>query len=414
MASSLRPINQMINIDLINIDRVNGIGHDGAMTTFIRSSEAARLLGVTPATLYAYVSRGRIARRTAADGRASLFSLEEVEELARRSRRTPTTPRPTIDVQITSLITALSEDGVRYRGAPLADLVRERHFEDVAELIWSARPPTDSPSEWPSVDGDDLARCASVSRLPGVSAAQRIGAAAAVLSAAHPGDDAATAARRLLLVIPPLLGSQRATGPYARRVASIWRRRPDPMLVRAVDVALMCLADHELATSTLAVRIASSVRTTPYGAIAAGLAVVEGALHGSAASLAHEFIAECAADGAPSTVRRYRSEGRPIPGFGHKVYRSVDPRCELLLAAVRPVDADGARIAVVDAAIAEVGRTLPHPPNIDVALGALTWVARLDPDVPLFAIARISGWAAHYAEELGERAVRFRGLAHAP
>jgi citrate synthase len=113
-------------------------------------------------------------------------------------------------------------------------------------------------------------------------------------------------------------------------------------------------------------------------------------------------------------VRRYRSEGRPIPGFGHKVYRSVDPRCELLLAAVRPIDPDGARIAVVDAAIAEVGRTLPHPPNIDVALGALTWVARLDPDVPLFAIARISGWAAHYAEELGERAVRFRGLAHAP
>jgi citrate synthase len=416
-----------INVDQINVDSVNGVRDDDVVSTYIRAAEAARILGVTPETLYAYVSRGRIARRTAADGRASLFALEEVEALARRSRRSPAEPRPTIDVQIASRVTALSEDGVRYRGHALADLVRHQHFEDVAELIWSPGPSAedldDAPpaaarerahTTWPAADADDLERCRPIRDLAGLSVPQRMATACSVLGAAHPADGAADAARRLLLVTPPLLGSSRRTGPFAERVATLWRRRPSPELARAVDVALMCLADHELATSTLAVRIAASVRTSPYGGIAAGLAVIEGALHGSAAALAHGFIDECAADGAAAVVRRYRQERRPIPGFGHKVYRSIDPRCALLMEAVRPIDASGDRVWVVDDMIAEVGRVLPHPPNIDVALGALTWIAGLDPDVPLFAIARVAGWAAHFAEELDERPVRYRGLARAP
>jgi len=132
------------------------------------------------------------------------------------------------------------------------------------------------------------------------------------------------------------------------------------------------------------------------------------------APLAHRFSDHCASEGTSTVVRKYREGRRVIPGFGHEVYRSVDPRCQLLMDAVRVIDRDGERMAVVDDVIAEVGRTLPHPPNIDVALGALTWVAGLDPDIPIFAIARIAGWAAHYAEELDERAVRFRGLARRP
>jgi citrate synthase len=418
MASSLRDVRRQINIASINIDSVNQFDDDDTMSTLIRSAEAARLLGVTQATLYAYVSRGRVSRQTAADGRASLFSLDEIEELARTSRRAPLAPTPTIDVQITSRVTTLSEEGVRYRGRMLAELVEGHHYEDVAELIWSSVEPPSEPAAWPTVwpaaDVADLERCATVRRLGDISVPQRMAIATSILSAAHPHDSAGTAGRRLLLVTPTMLGSTRADGRYAERIVSIWMPRPPPEVVRAVDVAMMCLADHELATSTLAVRIAASVRTSPYGALAAGLAVVEGALHGSAAPTAHRFIDECASDGTRTVVRRYREEHRPIPGFGHKVYRSVDPRCELLLTAVRAIDPGGERMRLVDEVIAEVGRVLPHPPNVDVALGALTWVAGLDPDIQIFAIARVAGWAAHYAEELEERAVRFRGLARRP
>jgi citrate synthase len=104
------------------------------------------------------------------------------------------------------------------------------------------------------------------------------------------------------------------------------------------------------------------------------------------------------------------SGGRRLPGFGHSVYRRGDPRFEPLLAAVRAVPAPPERIGVVDAVIAEAGRSIGHLPNIDLALGALIHVARLPVDAPIFGVARIAGWAAHYDEELGERPVRFRGL----
>ena len=161
-------------------------------------------------------------------------------------------------------------------------------------------------------------------------------------------------------------------------------------------------------------RVAASVRASPYGAIAAGLATVDGALHGSASREAHRFLEECSADGPAVVVARSRDGRRRAPGFGHPIYRGLDPRFASLLAAVRHLDTTGERMAIVDDAIAAVGQAMPQQPNIDLALGALTWVANLDTDVPIFAVARIAGWAAHYAEELDERPVRYRGLARNP
>ncbi|MGB0114217.1 MAG: citrate/2-methylcitrate synthase [Ilumatobacteraceae bacterium] len=382
------------------------------MSTLIKSTEAADVLGVSKATLYAYVSRGRLTRTTGSDGRTSLFARDEVERLAERSRRATPGPRPTIDVQITSEVTAMSETMLRYRGFDVAELVRDHGFEDVAELLWStaASPHIPSNTTWPAARTDDISGCSLASAAPGAPLG-RLAIAAHLLDGAHPNDEAADAARRLLTVIPSVLGSPRKTGPYALRLTQAWRRRPDPALVDAIDTALGLLADHELATSTLAVRIAASVRTSPYAAIAAGLASVDGRLHGSASDEVHHFLMECAREEPAPVVTRYRREGRLIPGFGHKVYRGVDPRFGPLMDATAPLDPSGTKLDLVDHVIAEVGRVLPHRPNVDLALGALTWTSGLDPDTPVFAIARIAGWAAHYTEELAERPLRFRGVA---
>lgn len=383
------------------------------MSTYVRAPEAARLLGISTSTLYAYVSRGRISRRTAPDGRSSLFALDEVERLADTTRRGPLPPRPTIDVQIASRVTSLTDDAVRLRGHPLPELVAEHSFEDVAELLWSGRLPT-APATWPAIDAADRTALAPIADLERLGDVARISVASAVLGADHPGDGGPAAARRLLRTIPTVLGATRRTGSYATLVASIWRRRPSDELVRAVDVVLMSLADHELATSTLATRVAASVRSSPYSAFAAGLAAVEGALHGSAAALAHRFLDECASDDAATVIRRYRERAERIPGFGHKVYRGRDPRYDLIMDAVRALPGRNGRVRAVEDVVAEIGRSIPQHPNVDMALGALTWVEGLDAQIPIFAIARIAGWGAHYAEEVAEPPVRFRGLARTP
>ncbi len=399
----------LINVDSINVDEINEVGHAGVMSTLIRSTEAAEILGVSKPTLYAYVSRGRLARTTGADGRTSLFERDEVERLSAQSRRSAPGPRPTIDVQIRSDVTTLHEAALEFRGHDVVELVRGRHFEDIAELLW-AKVPTEPPTgtSWPKAEAADVEAITRVADLE-ATAIGRLAIAAHVLDALHRDDGAATAARRLLLVTPALFGSRRRTGRFALRLSPAWIERPSSDVVVAVDTALALLADHELATSTLAVRIAASTRTTPYAAFASALASIEGVLHGSASASVHRLLDRCAEQGPDAAVADLRATRQQIPGFGHKVYRGVDPRFGPLMDVIGPIEPDA--LTLVAALVEEVGRTLPLQPNVDLALGALTWVLGMEPDTPLFAVARIAGWAAHYDEELEEAPLRFRGVA---
>jgi citrate synthase len=406
---SVRPAGRLINVDPINVDDVNHDEHAACMSTRIRSTEAADILGVSKPTLYAYVSRGRLTRTTASDGRTSLFDRDEVERLSERSRRATPGPRPTIDVQIRSDVTTMHEQALEFRGHDVVDLIAGRHFEDVAEFLWArpaAPPPTGT--TWARADRADLDAIGRIGELDS-SPIGRLAVSAHVLDARHRHLGAADAARRLLLVAPALFGSTRRTGSFARRLASAWTVRPSADLVAALDRALSLLADHELATSTLAVRVAASTRTSAFVAFAAGFAALEGPLHGSASAAVHRLLERCAEAGPAHSIADVSSSRRPIPGFGHAVYRGVDPRFTPMMDAVRRLDPEAA--SVVDALVAAVGRTSADQPNVDLALGALTWVAGLPPDTPLFAVARVAGWAAHYAEEVEEAPLRFRGVA---
>ena len=99
------------------------------------AAEAAQRLGVKPATLYAYVSRGVLSRVRAPDGRASLFGAEEVERLARRGR--PRRPAGVADITVESAITEITGDSLRFRGLDATRLAVSRTFEEVAELLWT-------------------------------------------------------------------------------------------------------------------------------------------------------------------------------------------------------------------------------------------------------------------------------------
>jgi citrate synthase len=206
--------------------------------------------------------------------------------------------------------------------------------------------------------------------------------------------------------------------------ARLWPRLcpddPPPGLLDALRAALVLLADHELAASTLAARVAASVRADPYAVVATGLGAVGGALHGGA-SLGAETMLAAAQDaaGAPRVVGDLLRRGERVPGFGHFVYRGGDPRAGLLLAMVRRAVPASPRLAVVDSVLAEMHRRALPEPNIDFALAVLASCAGMirGAGEAIFAVARTAGWLAHALEEYTARTPRrpravYTGPAH--
>ena len=397
------------------------------MAEWIGAAEAAEQLGVKPATLYSYVSRGVLTRRRAPGGRGSLFDPGEVEALSRRGR-----PRREVvhgEFIIESGLTEIAGDRLRFRGLDAAQLAVERSFEDVAALLWTgtfAPPRPDGP--WQATAEAVAAGAAAQSALPtGTLPLERLQVIVPALAAADPLRlhldppaviDAARSIIAGMVDCLPAAGAPNGAGdalpgppPADGTVAArLWPRlcprRPSPRLLEALRAALVLLADHELAASTLAARVAASVRADPYAVVATGLGALGGALHGGASLAAETMLAAARrpAD-APRVVRELLRRGERIPGFGHFVYESGDPRAVLLLAQVRRAAPASARLAVADAVLAEMRRRSLPEPNIDFALAVLAGVAGMIPGAgeAVFAVARTAGWLAHALEEYARR-----------
>jgi citrate synthase len=178
-------------------------------------------------------------------------------------------------------------------------------------------------------------------------------------------------------------------------------RRPSPALRRALSAALVLLADHELAASTLAVRAAASVRADPYAVVQTGMGAMSGALHGGASLAAETLLAAAAGpDDVPRAVGELLRRGEKVPGFGHFIYKVGDPRAVLLLDLVRRAAPKSGPLAVAEAVLAEVRRKSLPEPNIDLAIATLARVAGMirGSGEAIFAVARTAGWIAHALE----------------
>ena len=411
------------------------------MTHLVTAAEAAQRLGVKPATLYAYVSRGVLLRRKAADGRGSLFDAGEVERLARRGR--PRRQTDSADIVIESAITEIAGGQVRYRGAAVTELAVRRSFEEVAGWLWSGKFPARTVSWQARPDALAAGRAAQAALPPGALPLERLQVIVPAIAATDPlrlqfDPPAVIAAGTTIIAgmvdcLPGVASGEAAGGVVAAQEAAgagvvagetggagtageagssgavaerLWsrlsRRQATPGLLRALGAALVLVADHELAASTLAARVAASVRADPYAVVATGLGAVGGALHGGA-SLGAENLLSAAATPAdvPRVIRDLLRRGERVPGFGHFVYRTGDPRAALLLDLVRAAAPRDGRLAVADAVLAEVaGKGLPGP-NVDFSLAVLTRVAGMADGAgeAVFAVARTAGWIAHAIEE---------------
>jgi citrate synthase len=393
------------------------------MANSLTAAEAARRLGVKPATLYAYVSRGVLSRGKAADGRGSLFDAAEIERLARRGR--PRRPAGTVDLTVESAITELAAGSLRFRGHDATRLAVTRTFEEVAELLWTGEFPSAqpvlsgavAPVAWQATPTALATGRAAQAALPaGTLPLERLQVIVPAMAATDAlrlqlDPSAVRAAARSLIAgmvdcLPaPSSSGSAPSGSGASIAGRLWSRlcdrRPAPGLLRALSAALVLLADHELAASTLAARVAASVRADPYAVVGTGLGAMSGVLHGGA-SLGVETLLAAARgpQDVPRVVGELLRRGEKIPGFGHLVYRGGDPRAVVLLGLVRRAAPKSGPLAVAEAVLAEVRRKSLPEPSIDFAVATLARVAGMVTGAgeAVFAVARTAGWIAHALE----------------
>jgi len=164
--------------------------------------------------------------------------------------------------------------------------------------------------------------------------------------------------------------------------------------------------------------VAASMRADPYAVVATGLGALGGALHGGAALAAEVMLGSARdPDEAPRVVGDLLRRGERLPGFGHFVYKTGDPRAVLLLDLIRTRAPGSPRLAVAEAVLAEARRRALPAPNIDFALAVLTGAAGMihGAGEAIFAIARAAGWLAHALEEYDRNIpIRPRGIYTGP
>lgn len=344
----------------------------------LSAQEVAARLGVKLDTVYAYVSRGVLSARREPGSRRSVFDAAEVETLARRGRPRRSSRPSALDIVVETDLTTIADHRIRYRGRDACAMAQTHPFEQVAHWLWTGLDePPDIPWEAYQISLPELSyprdriRAAVVIGSAGeplrsdLSTPAVTASAQALIASMVCAVPAAPDARAARLVLgndqPPIRGS------IAGR---LWGRltagRSVPGLVATLNAALVLLADHELASSTVAARAAAALETH-----------------------------------------------RHLPGFGHRLYPDGDPRARLLLGMIHAATPAMPGLRAADALIDAARRHSRTEPNVDFALGCLATVARMPATAgeTIFTIARTVGWIAHALEEYAEPPLRFRARA---
>ena len=187
----------------------------------------------------------------------------------------------------------------------------------------------------------------------------------------------------------------------------LFGERPDPEDVDLIDRDFVLHAEHGLNASAFTARVAASTRADLHAAITAGVAALKGPIHGGAAEGVMKMAAEIGSeDNVESYVKDLRRNGKPVMGFGHPVYKAIDPRSVHLREGARLLSERKGRpqwFAVLEALIKVMepyARKGVHP-NVDFWSGAVYSLLEIPDDlfISIFAIGRIPGWTSQVLEQ---------------
>ncbi|MBI5322657.1 citrate synthase family protein [Bradyrhizobium sp.] len=374
---------------------------------YLSAREASAELSISPATLYAYVSRGLIRSEPSPDSRSHRYRAEDVRGL--KERRVPA-PEPrglrSFDADLPvldSAIGTITEQGAIYRGVNCVDLAEKDTLEHTATLLWDVTSVDPfAPDNCPSVSdamrtiAEAAHRAAPIDRAIAVLA---LAASADPRAFTRAADGRAMVGGRIVrLLVATMLNRSTSPEPLHMQIAQAWA--PDnkhaPDLIRR---ALVLLADHELNASTFTVRCAASTGLNLYDAVIAGLAALKGPKHGGAGVLASRLVKTLVDNDVAPVIRERVALGERFAGFGHGVYKRGDPRAMSLLEALTRAGAPRKFTREIPERIAEATGEFV---NIDYALAVLVHALRMPAgsELALFAMARSVGWIAHASEQL--------------
>src|SRR6478736_6511936 len=288
-----------------------------------------------------------------------------------------------------------------YYGYDIHDLARGASFEEVCYLLWHGR----------------LPNRAELGDLQSQLAAAR--------PIAEPNDNSQPANYRKAIRLTAQMASLVAT--YGRLQAGGGPIQPDPALghaanflymltgerpsalaTRAFDIALVLHADHELNASTFAARVAAATLTDLYSAIVGAIGTLKGPLHGGANADVMRLLIEIGEDASPErideAIRAKLARKVKIPGFGHRVYRTEDPRATHLRRMSKELGerAGNTRWFEMSQRIeALVKGEKKLYPNVDFYSASTYYTLGIPIDLftPIFAVSRVSGWTAHCLEQ---------------
>jgi 2-methylcitrate synthase len=319
-----------------------------------------------------------------------------------------------------------------YCGHDIHDLAQSATFEEVCYLLWHRRLPTRAEL------GDLQSHLAAARALPepimrlmrslppvnGMDALRTVTSALAHYDAE--ADDASPQVQyrkavRLTAQVGTIVATwgrlQAGGGPIAPDPAMghaanflymLTGERPNSTAIRAFDVALTLHADHELNASTFAARVAAATLTDIYSAVVAAIGTLKGPLHGGANAEVMKMLLElgqtATGDRVDDFIRGKLARKEKIPGFGHRVYKTEDPRATHLRQMSRDLGKRAGSTAWFDIsqwieALVKADKKLN--PNVDFYSASTYYTLGIPIDLytPIFAVSRISGWTAHVLEQ---------------
>jgi len=403
---------------------IDEINVKNSESDFLTGEEALALLGVKPATLYSYVSRGLIRRIQSAGTRRSRYARADIEKLHARRRGAMSKIGAAGDAMrwgepvVGTCITAITAQGPVYRKRAAIDLANSgASFEAVVHLLMTGIWPEEVEG-WTVITtpASVLHQLRRPVNLPGSADFGRL-LASTVLALGMEGRGTSelsggSTTQSARLILQTLAGAFGLLSPARKFVARREGETIAALVLRAsgspatgaaqLNSALVMLADHELASATFVARVAASTQADLFNCVAAAICAHSGSATGVATDHAFEKLLKAATGrNADALVALVRERGATAFGFNHPMYARGDPRADHLIRmaeAVRPVDLQARRFLSL---IGRCREELDTHPGVAVALTALVRALGMPPASAgaLWILSRSAGWMAHALEQ---------------